>query len=110
MYVPPINTVELVVIHKLSHLISRIAFVLLSTTIISVFLFFAWICDIDSKDTLNQFQSMAQYLPFQSTWSVLSFFGISGASLLAGYYWAFQKIYWKIAIPFLFSNIEVAEK
>jgi hypothetical protein len=61
--------------------------------------------DIDSMALLSQVQQVALYLHLEPIWTVLSFLGLSGGVLILGLYWIYQKIFWKIVLPYLFSGI-----
>ena len=93
--------------HRMSHLVERLAFVTFSTVLVVLFLVAAWLLDLSPSEGAHQLRKAAQFLQFDTTWSVLAFLGFSGASLLYGYYHLWRWLYWKFAFPFLFEGAQI---
>lgn len=93
-------------VHRLSHLVMWMAFVLFHVSLLSAFLFVVWIYNIDTGVPLSLPRTVVRSLPFESIWSIAAFFGVSGATVLAIYVWCWKRLYWALAIPYLHRNIE----
>ena len=103
-------TPEMSIIHKVVHIVKYLSFVVLLTAASSIFLLLAWITDTDSSSFLSRTHQLAEYLNLQHIWPVLSFFGLSGGAIVAGLYWLYQKAFWKIVLPYLFSGLPKENK
>jgi len=90
---------------RLFHLVAWIAFVLFNFSLLVLFLFVMWVYSIDSNRLLFLLRKVALSLRLEETWQMLSFFGVSGLTLLVLYLWAWRKIYFSFAVPYLFKTV-----
>jgi len=72
---------------------------------IVAFLLAMWVFGTDRPTIQKALEALGSIFPFEKTWSVLSFFGLSGLVLLTTYLWIWKKIYQTFVAPYLQKSI-----
>ena len=73
--------------------------------LVVAFLLSMWLSGTDRPTIQTVLEGLASLSPFEKTWLVLSFFGLSGSVLLAAYFWIWRKIYQTFIAPYLQKSI-----
>ena len=102
----PQSAMAMAIVHRLSHFVMWVSFLVFHTSLVCIFLLLAWAYKIDLHDVISLLQSLVLLLHIEQTWQLLVFWGLSGSTVIAIYVWLWRKVFWSFATPYLFKTIK----
>ena len=93
------------IVHRMIHLVTWLLVAVFHTALLSILLLVLYLSGITGNDIYNYFLPLAQSLGFETTSSVLSFFGVSGFACLSAYAMFVKKYFVNFSINYLWKNI-----
>jgi len=93
------------IVHRMIHLVTWLLVAVFHTALLAIALFALYLLDIKGTDIYSYFLYLGNSLGFQKVGAILSFFGVSGFALLAGYAMLLKKYAVSFSIDYLWKNI-----
>ena len=92
------------IIYAINYLLKWTIFCVMHLILLSTLALALWVCQIQPQQVMAKLISFSQALHLTNVFAVVSFFGLSGGTILLIYIKIWNRIYTRFSTPFIFKG------